>query len=183
MWAPFGHLLCRSWRRVQTTTSSSNIGPVVWIVTTCLKHRRFPKIDSCLFSSSIWGPIALPASLQRGSVLNQPPRLFGKDDAPILVLFNSEDQAKSAPGDGSMELIPVCPGGHRCPAIGAVALHSVPGRPGISERGSFHSQIRIAVVDVQGDITCPPWRAAFIALFPCSSKIRARWRADCGRGG
>jgi hypothetical protein len=59
----------------------------------------------------------------------------------------------------------------RCLAIGAVALHSVPGRPGTSEPRSLNNQVRIALVDVQSDVACPLWCTAFVALFPCSEKL------------
>jgi hypothetical protein len=124
----------------------------------------------------------LADTLQRGAVVYQRPGFFGKQHAPILVLFHSEDQARTAPSDGSMELIPVSPGGHRCLAIRAVALHSVPRRPGTPQNRSLHNQVRIAVIDLQRDIACPLWRTAFAALFPCSREIRVRWRADSGRG-
>jgi hypothetical protein len=38
-------------------------------------------------------------TLQHGAVVCQGPGFFRKQDAPILVLFDSEDQARSAPGD------------------------------------------------------------------------------------
>jgi hypothetical protein len=72
-----------------------------------LGSRRFPEIDDCLFSGSILSPIALPASLDRGAVLNQGPSLSGKNDPAILVFFHSEDQASTAPNDGRVELIPI----------------------------------------------------------------------------
>src|SRR5580700_9797885 len=145
-----------------------------------LRLRRSPEIDNRLFSNSIPGPIALSAPLECGAVFNHCPRLLGKDDAAILVFFYRKDQALPVPNDGSMELIPVSPGGHRCFAVGTVALYSVPGQTGTTESSRLHSQIRIAMLDVQDDIARPLGQASFIALFPCSREIRVQWRADSG---
>ena len=52
--------------------------------------------------------IGTPAdTLQHGVVIHQGPGFFRKQDVSILMLFNSEDQAGAAPGDGGMELISV----------------------------------------------------------------------------
>src|SRR5579862_8121824 len=98
------------------------------------------------------------------------------------MFFNGEDQVLTIPNDRCMELIPVGPGGYGHLAVGCVALHCVPWCGGSADDGSLHGQLRIAVLDVQGDIACSPWHRAFVALCPCAGKIRVWLRADSGRG-
>jgi hypothetical protein len=104
------------------------------------------------------------------------------EDAAIFMFFDRKLKALTVPNDGSIELVPISPGRHRCNAIDAVALHSVPRRPGSSEGGSLHDQIGTAVIDVSDDIARSFWHASFVALLPCSREVRLRWQADAGRG-
>ena len=159
----------QSFRQEPAQSATDNIG-------------RLPEIDKRCSSSVCRHARILSIYLEFGFILDQRPRLFRNDDAALFMFFDRKHQALILPDDRGVELIPVSPGRHRCAAIGAVTLHSVPRRPGTSENGSFHNQVGTVMIDVSDDIVCPFWHASFVALLPCSRERWFLWGANSSKG-
>src|ERR1700677_155676 len=93
------------------------------------------------------------------------------------MLFHSENQARTSPTHGGMELISVCARGDRYFAVRTVALDRMTSGSRPAQDGRLHGKTRIPMIDPQGYVPSALRYAALIALLPRPEEIRSKIRS------